>query len=977
MDETTVGSPQRRRPIALLLALCLANCHCNGDTTARPCDTNDDCDPGQVCLDGRCRALGDGGDSADGSDVDDDGDAGDVGDAEADGDSGPFCGNGVVEPGEDCDGNCPESCDDDDPCTIDSGTVSPETCSIDCTHEPITVCAPGDGCCAPGCDRTSDSDCPYHVDATLGDDGNDGLTPETAWRTAARVGEEPLAPGDRVAFKRGEVWHEPLLLTASGTEELPIVIQSYGEADAPPFFVPTRPVTGWTAEADGVFSAPLDAEPLLVVTDGERLTVAHHPNEGYLYVDEDSTALDSFVDNDLASSGAGDVVGALILMRANRWDLLAQRVTGFAAPTVTLEGPLPGDASIGTNEGYLLTDRLWMVDGPGEWFYDATGGRLYLRLAGDAEPSGSAVEAATDDDGIRLQGDHVTLDALGVRHTGRSGIHVRGNEGIVVRNCRIESVGYHGIYVNWPPAGAEVLLEGNTVVDAYFSGIMVNADAEVAQHVVVRGNTVEDTGAAFPLVGRTSPAAGHGWGFGMGLHLRGSGVEAHENTVRSAGYSCLVAGGTGLSIRHNLLERCCLLFDDGGGIYMGGSGHQVVGNTIIDSLGNPEGTPSFFTTGSTAAQGIYPDDRSHDIVIEDNTVVNADWGLQLHNTYNDRIRRNTFYASRKSGIMISEDSIVGVPGFVHDNVIEDNVVFVVGETYAVRESHGLESTVDFAAYDDNTYWHEQDRAPFMRSTLSGGQVEYTFDRWRDATGQDAASVNLASTYVVVPLAGRPTGPSNLISNGTFDADTAGWTSWPGAVGVAWNADGGLTAGCLSATAVGAGSGALVSSPSFPVTADQGYLLRFSLRAETAQSVRAIVRHNDTPWESLGLYRAVDYGPTRTDYALAFVATGTQTGRLDLTSNSDFAFFLDDVDFREADVRVNDRDDDARILVNATNTPFDVDLGAATYCDLEDHEVSGIVVIPAYGSRILVACRCNNDAVCNNHETAATCPLDCG
>lgn len=976
MRETAVGALQRRTPVVLLVVLCLGGGHCNGDTTARSCNTNEDCDPGQICLDGRCHDPGDGGDSADGPDVDDDGDAGDGGDGEADGDAGPVCGNGVVEPGEDCDGDCPASCDDDDPCTIDSGTVSPETCSIDCTHEPITVCASGDGCCAAGCDRTSDSDCPYYVDATLGDDADDGLTPETAWRTAARASAEPLAPGDRVAFKRGEVWREPLLLAAAGSAELPIVIQSYGAADDPPFFVPTRTVTGWTAEADGVFSAPLDVEPLLVVADGERLRLAHHPNEGYLYVDEDSAALDSFVDADLASSGAGDVVGAMLLMRANRWDLLARRVTGFTAPTVTLEGPLSGDASINRNEGYVLTDKLWMVDGPGEWFYDATAGRLHLRLPGDAEPSSHDVQVALDSDGIQLQGDHVTLDGLGVRHAGRSGIQLRSCEGIVVRGCRIESAGYHGIYVNWPPAGAEVLLENNTVVDAYFGGIMVNADTEAEQHVVVRGNTVEDTAAAFPLVGRTSPAAGHGWGFGMGLHLRGRGVEAEANTVRSAGYSCVVAGGTGLSLRHNHLERCCLLFDDGGGIYLGGDGHQVVGNTIVDSLGNPEGTPSFFTTGSTAAQGIYPDDRSHDIVIEDNTVVNADWGLQLHNTYNDRIRRNTFYASRKSGIMISEDSIVGIPGFVHDNVIEDNIVFVVGDAFAVREAHRLESTADFAAYDANTYWHERERVPFARSTLSGGEVEYTFDQWRDATGQDAGSVNLASAYVVVPVAGRPTGSSNLISNGTFDADAGGWSSWPAAVGVAWSADGGLTGGCLSATAVAAGSGALVSSPSFSITTDQGYLLRFGLRAETAQSVRAIVRHNDTPWESLGLSQAVEFGPTRTDYALALVATGTQTGRLDLTSNSDFAFFLDDVDLREADVVVNDRDDDARILLNPAAAPRDVDLGGETYCDLEDREVSGTVTVPAYGSRILVACRCNRDAVCNNHETAATCPEDC-
>jgi hypothetical protein len=154
-------------------------------------------------------------------------------------------------------------------------------------------------------------------------------------------------------------------------------------------------------------------------------------------------------------------------------------------------------------------------------------------------------------------------------------------------------------------------------------------------------------------------------------------------------------------------------------------------------------------------------------------------------------------------------------------------------------------------------------------------------------------------------------------------------------------------------------------------------LRFGIRASAEQSLGVIVRHNADPWESLGMSGTVVVGPERSDYSLAFVATGTQTGRVDFHSDADFAFFLDDVDLREADVLVNDRADDTRILVNSTAAPQVVDLGVETYCDLDDREVAGTATVPAFGSRILLSCRCNNDAVCNNHETAATCPADCG
>jgi hypothetical protein len=46
----------------------------------------------------------------------------------------------------------------------------------------------------------------YYMDATGGDDGNDGRSPATAWQTIGKVNGASLRPGDRVLFKRGETW---------------------------------------------------------------------------------------------------------------------------------------------------------------------------------------------------------------------------------------------------------------------------------------------------------------------------------------------------------------------------------------------------------------------------------------------------------------------------------------------------------------------------------------------------------------------------------------------------------------------------------------------------------------------------------------------------------------------------------------------------------------------------------------------------
>lgn len=73
--------------------------------------------------------------------------------------TGGFCGDGNVDPGELCDGNCPSSCDDSDACTTDTLSGSAGNCDASCSYTDITVCADGDGCCPPGCDASNDNDC--------------------------------------------------------------------------------------------------------------------------------------------------------------------------------------------------------------------------------------------------------------------------------------------------------------------------------------------------------------------------------------------------------------------------------------------------------------------------------------------------------------------------------------------------------------------------------------------------------------------------------------------------------------------------------------------------------------------------------------------------------------------------------------------------------------------------------------------------
>lgn len=76
------------------------------------------------------------------------------------GGSAPICGNGALEMGELCDGNCPDSCPDDgDACTMELLTGSAATCDALCSTASIVACTPGDGCCPIGCTAAIDLDC--------------------------------------------------------------------------------------------------------------------------------------------------------------------------------------------------------------------------------------------------------------------------------------------------------------------------------------------------------------------------------------------------------------------------------------------------------------------------------------------------------------------------------------------------------------------------------------------------------------------------------------------------------------------------------------------------------------------------------------------------------------------------------------------------------------------------------------------------
>jgi hypothetical protein len=99
----------------------------------------------------------------------------------------------------------------------------------------------------------------YYVDPA-GSNANDGLSPQTAWRTLLKVGVSTFLPGDVILFKRDAVWNEWLTPPSSGAAGNLIKFDAYGNGRPPEFtgqYATTA--TQWSNTSGSVWQIALTA----------------------------------------------------------------------------------------------------------------------------------------------------------------------------------------------------------------------------------------------------------------------------------------------------------------------------------------------------------------------------------------------------------------------------------------------------------------------------------------------------------------------------------------------------------------------------------------------------------------------------------------------------------------------------------------------------------------------------------------------
>lgn len=604
--------------------------------------------------------------------------------------------------------------------------------------------------------------------------------------------------------------------------------------------------------------------------------------------------------------GAEAMVGAKVLVRTTPWQLERAEVKAFDPATglVTLTGVLAHPALADT--GYYFEGKSWMMDAPGEWVH--INSTLKVRMPGDIPPQG--LRAAVREEGLWFYNIAKPIEVENIRleHQGRNGINIASERTVTLRGVESVFAGNIGITVaasSSKVSGAHVIGPGNV-------GISITGENNE-----LSGNIVGDVGRYVDgsvlsykdsqgVVGIQAVAQGNDSASATSNRIL-------NNTVyRIAGTGIKFTNGQEVEVKDNAVIAPCMRFSDCGGIYTFNTQNAAVtvppylmatvsGNLIV-GVGptNPDGLPGIHPNQNA---GIYLDELTNRVTLENNEVVSAEAGIYLHKARFNTIRGNWVKGVTHASFKASHTNLDGKAfrNLVTNNVIENNTFFSrrVQSLPDAGEIWAVDGATTRRADGSEYYLNNRDTVYAQLWTLDGIEqpVDVLFDdeekrnismgnetitltptakRWRQdrpenqnparVIWQDTASVwgvkrnnvlefkgglnewkvwssspegEERSEIRYMPYKHGTLGP-DLISNGDLTNGLAGWTS-VGRGSVKHVPVGGTCydQACLEVTPSDS-THALLSAP-FKLDPTKLYMMRYDVKANAAARHRAFIK----------------------------------------------------------------------------------------------------------------------------------------
>src|SRR5919199_265974 len=486
----------------------------------------------------------------------------------------------------------------------------------------------------------------YYVSTSEGQPTNTGLMAASPKKTFAQLQTIPNfgRPGDRIFFKRGDVFREKITLYMPGaTPDNPIQLLAYGPGQAYPVLSGADEFSGnWQYHAGSgnqtIWKKTVGTAKKItqLYLDGQRLIPARWPNQGSWARTTSSHPWGCSFTSTSPFTGGGDFNGATLRARVNNYvyDVKvinisdpAQNTIGRPNDPASLTNPYPDEffstrrdeitgelwAANQAGQGFYVDNKLNLLDAPKEWFFDPTAGVLYLMSGQSTPPNNQLIEGFVRREALEVPWgniQNIIIDGLEIRHTQHMGVYIANNannKNITVQNCYIHD---HEGYTlgNFSPEG--FLLQNCRVENGYWSAVSLGTGT-------ARNNRFK----------RNCMIEGYGEN-NFGYNTLDA-KEAYDNVIDSSGYGALGISTNGIAHR-NLVTNACLILNDGGAISIAWeSGNQVFENNVVINVpGNA------FTNGpanqSLIANGMYFGGKgNHDIIFRNNTILNTPNGLGI------------------------------------------------------------------------------------------------------------------------------------------------------------------------------------------------------------------------------------------------------------------------------------------------------------------------------------------------------------
>ena len=543
---------------------------------------------------------------------------------------------------------------------------------------------------------------------------------------------------------------KPLVLTPedSGTPDAPVIYEA--APGAKPVFSAGRRISGFERGAGGLWTVHLPEvqagkgyfEQLWV--NGRRATRAHTPNSLYLYTrGKVAYGPDPLTGQRIDLSRRAFVarhedIAPLLrltptelhdvtLVVYHSWEVSRLRIASVDPKTniVTTTGPSVWPfMDWNPTQRYRLENYRAALDQPGEWFLSRDSTLSYKPLPGE-DPRVAEVIAPVGEQFVQIQGTSAqkvtdvsfrgltfaysgyTLPAQG-QGDGQAAVSIpaviQAEEAarVKIENCEIAHTGLYGVWFRQGCTNCSVT--HSYLHDLGAGGVRLGeteirpVGPERTDHTVVDNNIIRGDGRIFPGA------------IGIWIGQSGDNQVTH-NDISDTYYTGISVGwtwGYGPSLTHdNHIDFNHIhhigqgVLSDMGGVYtLGISDGSTVSHNVIHDV-------YAYNLSGTGGWGLYNDEGSSNITLEDNLVYNVHTGMyHQHYGENNRVQNNIFAFSHDGQLQRSrvEDRLAF--HFRRNIVVWDNGTLLAGSWQKNTE------------LDHNLYWNTSGKpALFKGQTL--------------------------------------------------------------------------------------------------------------------------------------------------------------------------------------------------------------------------------------------------------------------